>query len=179
MTFGFFNVITAIYVDNTLTAAKIIDQKQAQMRLLDQKLVDEKLVELLQFIWKKTMSRNSSLNVESAREIQITPLLYEQMRQCEEFQSILNSLDISAQDQVDIFETLDVDGSGSIDLDELIIGIPKMRGDARRSDVVGIMLMVRHLMDKLDRISVKIGSCERAKEKPVKVSNDFESEISI
>merc|ERR1712060_644880 len=64
----------------------------------------------------------------------------------------LHSLDMADEDQIDIFETLDVDGSGTVDLEELIVGVNKMRGDARRSDVVGISLQVRAIQAKLDQM---------------------------
>lgn len=156
MMFGLFNVITAIYVDNTLTAAKYVEQKQKRMRLLDNQAVGEKLVELLEFIRKYAVERDESLTKMEAYEIEITPEVYDEMRQLDEFQSILHALDIADEDQVDIFETLDVDGSGTVDLGELIVGIAKMRGDARRSDVVGIILIVRSIQTQLNKLSEDI-----------------------
>merc|ERR1712113_338998 len=56
---------------------------------------------------------------------------------------ILRDLDVADEDQLDLFDTLDVDGGGTIDLEELITGIAKLRGDARRSDIIGVGLIVR------------------------------------
>merc|ERR1712217_814071 len=53
--------------------------------------------------------------------------------------------------------TLDVDRSGTLDFEELIAGISKMRGDARRSDVVGVILIVRAIQAQLDRLKVSMG----------------------
>merc|ERR1712113_1192003 len=66
-----------------------------------------------------------------------------ELRKYTEFQDILRDLDIADEDQLDLFDTLDVDGGGTIDLEELITGIAKLRGDARRSDIVGVGLIVR------------------------------------
>merc|ERR1712228_515227 len=55
-------------------------------------------------------------------------------------------------DQLDLFETLDVDGGGTIDLEELIIGISKLRGEARRSDVVGVKLIARSIQSVLTNV---------------------------
>merc|ERR1712007_168964 len=79
--------------------------------------------------------------------LNITPDLFERLRSFREFQNILNDLDISDEDQLDLFDTLDVDGGGTIDLNELLVGISKLRGDARRSDIVGVSLVARNLQD--------------------------------
>merc|ERR1719188_350974 len=75
--------------------------------------------------------------------VQITPEFFTYLRSYKEFQEILRDLDVADEDQLDLFETLDVDGGGTIDLEELITGIAKLRGDARRSDIVGVGLIVR------------------------------------
>merc|ERR1712012_859241 len=76
-------------------------------------------------------------------EIHITPEFFDHLRTLQNFQNILADLDVSDEDQLDLFETLDVDGGGTIDLEELIVGICKLRGDARRSDIVGVSLIMR------------------------------------
>merc|ERR1712113_971833 len=77
--------------------------------------------------------------------IELTPEFFEDLRKFNEFQEILRDLDIADEDQLDLFDTLDVDGGGTIDLEELITGIAKLRGGARRSDIVGVGLVVRSL----------------------------------
>merc|ERR1712137_794762 len=83
------------------------------------------------------------MNFEEATAIEISPEFFEELRACKDFQDILRDLDIADEDQLDLFDTLDVDGGGTIDLEELITGISKLRGDARRSDIVGVGLIVR------------------------------------
>merc|ERR1712113_413924 len=75
--------------------------------------------------------------------IELTPEFFEDLRKYEEFQEILRDLDIADEDQLDLFDTLDVDGNGTIDLEEPITGIAKLRGGARRSDIVGVSLLMR------------------------------------
>jgi len=50
---------------------------------------------------------------------------------------------------LNLFDTLDVDGDGSIDIEELCEGISKLRGDARKSDVVALNLMVQKLHQEM------------------------------
>merc|ERR1712039_444046 len=86
---------------------------------------------------------NSSMTLFEVSQIEITPEFFDDLRKYTEFQDILRDLDIADEDQLDLFDTLDVDGGGTIDLEELITGIAKLRGEARRSDIVGVGLIVR------------------------------------
>lgn len=78
-----------------------------------------------------------------ASGLHITPEFFAFLRTFREFKRLLEELDIADEDQVDLFDTLDVDGGGTIDLEEMVVGISKLRGDARRSDIVGVRLVVR------------------------------------
>merc|ERR1711908_64549 len=51
MTFGLFNVIVAIYVENTVTAAKFDDVNKQRKRLMDDQLLATKAAELVKLIW--------------------------------------------------------------------------------------------------------------------------------
>merc|ERR1719203_892062 len=106
----------------------------------------------MEMIWLHHEDNNNgcnlgSLPLEEAWEIQITPALFERLLKRKRFQEILKDLEIAEMEQVDLFETLDVDGGGTLDLEELVQGIAKLRGDARRSDVVSVGLMVRAMME--------------------------------
>merc|ERR1712176_1140349 len=68
------------------------------------------------------------------------------------FQDLLKDLDIADEDQLDLFETLDVDGGGTIDLEEFVVGLSRLRGDPRRSDIVSVNLIVRSIQMALNKI---------------------------
>lgn len=177
MSVGLFNVIAAIFVENTLAAARFNNTVQKRQRLLDTQMFAEKAAELVRFVWSvhihklcdpawddlATSTGQRSLHdlivpmsdgdIDEATALQITPDLFAFLRTFKEFKAVLEDLDISDEDQVDLFDTLDVDGGGTIDLDEMIIGISKLRGDARRSDIVGVGLKVRSIQADLKRLS--------------------------
>merc|ERR1712232_1260043 len=118
----------------------------------------EKTTELVEFIWRvqKEDKRRVSIqlvDVDELSQLNITPELFENLRGFREFQNILNDLDISDEDQLDLFDTLDVDGGGTIDLEELIVGISKLRGDARRSDIIGVSLIVRNIQSAVAQVT--------------------------
>jgi len=151
MTFGLFNVIVAIYVENTVVSAKYNDLMQKRRRLLDQSMFVDKAMEMVEFIWRVYSGKSvgPDVDIDEICEMRMSTDFFEELRSYHEFHDILHGLDVSAEDQLDLFDTLDVDGSGTLDITELIMGISKLRGDARRSDVVAIKLMVRAIHTEL------------------------------
>jgi len=164
MTFGFCNVITSIFVENTHMSAKQTEVFAKRQRLLDQRLLAQKstlLARLAVELWYQFSNsgqngRRGSLGIqrssptpeqiqESASNMRITPEFFAVLSKNDNFQQILSDLDVSDEDQLDLFETLDANNSGCLDLEELIVGIAKLRGDARRADVVTVNLLLRHV----------------------------------
>jgi len=175
MTFGLFNVIVAIFVENVIAGAKSNDHVKKQTRLRDRMLFLDKTAELVEIIAEEhaAMSCNScefggdgtkfgrerqknlrgihrreSL-LKGIRDLGLTQRLFESLRKQERFQTVLLDLDIAEQDQYDLFDTLDVDGSGTVDLEELLSGIAKLRGDPRRSDIVAVSLLMRSIQAEM------------------------------
>jgi len=72
------------------------------------------------------------------------------------FREILRELDIADEEQLDLFDTLDVDGNGTLDFEELVGGIAKLRGDARRSDVISVSLMARAMQTDLTDFEARV-----------------------
>merc|ERR1719277_955080 len=129
-----------------------------------------KAAQLVKFVWRATASteadahrrRSSLLSLTDAMQVHITPEIFDDLLNQPKFQQILRELDIADEEQLDLFDTLDVDGGGTIDLEELVQGIAKLRGDARRSDIVGVALMVRSLQDSIVELEQALTSQMRA-----------------
>jgi len=170
MSFGLYNVIMAIYVENIVAAAKYNDLHQKRQRFLDSQVFAEKVIKLVDFICRvhTTYERNeanaddeqhsntsNSIDMDHVSAIEITPDFFEFLRTFREFQDLLNDLDIADEDQFDLFHTLDVDGSGAIDLEELVVGICKLRGPARRSDIIGVDLVARATQRSVEKLLQK------------------------
>jgi len=159
MTFGLFNVIVAIYVENTVSAAKFDDARKKQMRLQNQEMFEEKSLELAMLAWSfKTKSDLSKLDpgridLEELYDMEITEEEFQSMCQYHGFSELLLELDIAREDQQNLFDTLDVDQSGTLDVNELVKGIAKLRGDARKAEVVAVLLGVRHVSTTLATIT--------------------------
>merc|ERR1711920_449360 len=86
------------------------------------------------------------------KSFHITPDFFQRLCHINEFREILGALDIPDEEQLDLFETLDIDGGGTLDLDELVQGVHKLRGDARRGDIVSVSLMVRAVQEDVQNL---------------------------
>merc|ERR1712060_677634 len=115
MTFGLFNVIAALYVENTVAAAKYNNLHTKRQRLLDAEYFADKATALVEFVWRihrsrcSQRSRASELDgtltqwdssvVDDILALQITPELFDSLREFRGFQDILNDMDVSDEDQ--------------------------------------------------------------------------------
>jgi len=141
-------------------AAKFNSLYQKRQRLLDEQFFAEKITALVEFVWgihkqegqRVSLAPDRAEEIAQLNELSITPAMFDRLRSFREFQTLLNDLDISDEDQLDLFDTLDVDGGGTIDLEELIVGIGKLRGDARRSDIIGVSLITRNIQSTLTHV---------------------------
>eukprot|EP00927_Polykrikos_kofoidii_P068380 TRINITY_DN6375_c1_g1_i1.p1 TRINITY_DN6375_c1_g1~~TRINITY_DN6375_c1_g1_i1.p1 ORF type:complete len:659 (-),score=97.30 TRINITY_DN6375_c1_g1_i1:39-2015(-) len=145
MNFGLFNVIVAIYVENTVQAAKANEVALKRARLQDEVVFSSRAKELLDMVINGVGGADNKYEPHELLSINISADFFEKLCMNPRFREILRELDIADEDQLDLFETLDVDGGGTLDLHELIVGIGKLRGDPRRADVIAVSLTLRSL----------------------------------
>jgi len=69
-----------------------------------------------------------------------------------EIVNLLAELDISVSDKAELFEVLDTDLSGVLEVPELISGLMKLRGPTDKCDAVAALLGVRHLTRLMDHM---------------------------
>jgi len=158
MSFGIFNVIIAIFVENTMATVKNDELVQRQRRLDDHGHFAEKVFRLSRFFWdmQHPDEPETCFTLQEFQQIEITKAFYSEVSDHSMLHSLLEDLDVPREDHVDLFEICDADGSGSLTIDELVLGIKRLRGDARRSDVVFIMLRVRELMQEIRRFKEEL-----------------------
>uniref|UniRef100_A0A7S2IN36 EF-hand domain-containing protein n=1 Tax=Zooxanthella nutricula TaxID=1333877 RepID=A0A7S2IN36_9DINO len=167
MTFGLFNVIMAMFVDNVVETGKARERQARKWRLRNDAYFASKISELLSIVMqysepheqcrpgsdppslKKLRSLKNSTDVDVFELIpdgmQITPEVFAKLRSDPQVCAIFDDLDIADDDQYSLFDTLDVDGSGTVDMHELCDGMLKLRGDACRSDIIAINYMLQAL----------------------------------
>lgn len=179
VTFGLFNLIMAVFVENTMESAKLDERKRRQMKQKESVLVARKLQRLvLQFSHANRgsdVTRNLSLasagifNWFGARDeddlgplvganlsMEITREMFRDVVSEPAMEALLQDLEISVSDPMSLFDTLDADESGSLDISELIRGIMKLRGTADKSDVIASLLSIRSVQKTLKKFEAKV-----------------------
>merc|ERR1719382_2140482 len=63
----------------------------------------------------------------------------------------MNALDLEYHDMQHLFNLLDSDSNGELTLEELLVGAPRIKGNASSIDVACIMLQLNRLEDLLGR----------------------------
>eukprot|EP00927_Polykrikos_kofoidii_P044081 TRINITY_DN38149_c0_g1_i1.p1 TRINITY_DN38149_c0_g1~~TRINITY_DN38149_c0_g1_i1.p1 ORF type:complete len:769 (+),score=119.96 TRINITY_DN38149_c0_g1_i1:81-2387(+) len=162
MNFGLFNVIVAIYVENTVVAAHYHVKNQKLARLTNNRRTSILMRELVSVVYAAAAGDVDPADVEvesvleKANLIMIKPEVFDTLVGNGQFIRLLRDLDVGEDDFHDLFDTLDTDASGSVDLEEMVSGIVKLRGDARRSDMIQGILLMRSLQDQLGKLGAHI-----------------------
>merc|ERR1712226_1760810 len=78
--------------------------------------------------------------------------------------SIFRDLDLADDDHYNLFETLDADGGGTIDMEELFSGVAKLRGEAKKSDIIAINLLVQRVQEDVATLLRSLRSSKMKRE---------------
>eukprot|EP00812_Abedinium_dasypus_P008719 NODE_245_length_1757_cov_111.855464.p1 GENE.NODE_245_length_1757_cov_111.855464~~NODE_245_length_1757_cov_111.855464.p1 ORF type:complete len:573 (+),score=203.28 NODE_245_length_1757_cov_111.855464:65-1720(+) len=161
VTFGLFNLIMAIYLENTLAAARQHDTGHEA-----NKHVAQLVKELLRIFCttQKHRSNNMPSNPELAEDDNdvdctrpIQRQTYMQAITCRRVQRIMDTLEIES-DRARLFDVIDADGNQSLSVREFVQGLLRLRGEAQRSDVLASVLGVRAVLDKLRELDARTQS---------------------
>jgi len=192
VTFGIFNLIVAVYIENTLEAAKHSTEMDRRQRYRESLRIAHATKALVKKFataaracgdtGEEHSDRAADNTVSVAAEQTVSLALKGEPSDTDDFnlfeliiskdlfllviqdpsvQSIMDSLEIPP-DRAELFDVLDADASGGLHIQELVMGMLRVRGDARRSDAVATLLTVRSLQsqcsalaDKTDKIHTK------------------------
>jgi len=151
MTFGFFNVIVGLWVENTLHAAKMNDVVRRRQRLADKAYLSKKMAELVSLIvdHRALGDTRATKNV----DLIITYTSFREIAQDSRVQRLFTELDLPDVDVTDLFDVLNADGRQYLTLKDLVVGLPKLRGTATRTEIVHNGLMLRAMQETLRDMS--------------------------
>lgn len=183
VTFGIFNLITAIYIEATLTAARHQDEVHRSKRKRESLRVAHTTKRLLKkfceaqrvFANSWGFGRNNESEIldlhnntkssplsnliflgdELQEDLVITKEVFLIVVQDKAVQALMDDLDITPE-RAHLFDVLDSDGSGGLHVTELVQGLLKVRGEARKSDVIACLLSVRALQDMMRTHKVEL-----------------------
>eukprot|EP00812_Abedinium_dasypus_P014698 NODE_824_length_1350_cov_419.744402.p1 GENE.NODE_824_length_1350_cov_419.744402~~NODE_824_length_1350_cov_419.744402.p1 ORF type:complete len:407 (+),score=137.10 NODE_824_length_1350_cov_419.744402:88-1221(+) len=158
--FGLFNLIAAVYVENTLANARHAGEsararkKEALRVARNTKLLLKKLYAaqravndagcLSRELMNKAMMHCSDDDLR--HDVTISKETFFYALQEPSVRALLDDLDIT-QERARLFDVLDADGDGRLDIKELIRGLLRVRGDSQRSDTVSVLLSMRSFQD--------------------------------
>jgi len=156
VTFGIFNLIMAVYIEQTLCAAKNeeVEEKVRRretlriarnMKLLVQKFCTAQRASDEGLIVNKTLSATFSGDTS---DIMISKATFIDVLQDSAVQKVMDDLHMPAE-RTRLFDILDADGSGSLAVRELVNGLLKVRGEPQRSDIIANFLATRALFDRV------------------------------
>jgi len=161
---GLFNVISAIFVESTMSSAAVIAYKTKQERLDNQGRWAENVVTLLRSLLEVAQSDMEGLE-ELAQGVYTDEMLSEiiqltfprhvidQVVQKDEHAlQALTNLDIDPSDHKYLSDILDPANTGSVPVLSLVDGLKRLRGEPRRSDIIAVDLMIRSSQKKVDDI---------------------------
>jgi len=178
--FGVFNLVMAIFVENTLETARQSQQKRQAARTKEHVRVAQELREIVLrictrdrkgakaskskssffkrslFKGKDEPSPDSGPEEEETLQMAVSRPVFEEVMQDPKVIAILEDLEIGVTSSSKLFDIIDSNGSGLLDVGELIEGLMKLRGPADKGDVVCASLMVRSVQRELQRLDVEM-----------------------
>mmetsp|Transcript_58202 Transcript_58202/g.138595 ORF Transcript_58202/g.138595 Transcript_58202/m.138595 type:complete len:913 (+) Transcript_58202:99-2837(+) len=172
VTFGIFNLIVAVYIEQTIDAAKRNEDASRRNRqreslriaFLTKKLLKKfcaahRVCEKLFMVdnqedIRKILSDCAADDVED-KGMAISREMFLTVVQDPEVQRLMDDLDIPP-DRAHLFDILDADGSGVLEVTELIQGLLRVRGEAKKSDVVAAVLGVRAVQEMLRQLATSV-----------------------
>eukprot|EP00929_Paragymnodinium_shiwhaense_P005552 TRINITY_DN10770_c0_g4_i1.p1 TRINITY_DN10770_c0_g4~~TRINITY_DN10770_c0_g4_i1.p1 ORF type:complete len:699 (-),score=111.64 TRINITY_DN10770_c0_g4_i1:322-2418(-) len=161
MSIGMFNVISAIFVQSTMTAASALKNKRKKERLQDDELWASRIYVIVRklldysYPWSHEESSLSAL-IDSVYDMSVESSHLELVVADPAVKAALEELDIDPEDNGTLADVLDVDQTGDIALIELLQGLRRLRGNPRRSDIVAVDLTCRSMQNTLKDIQSQL-----------------------
>jgi len=133
-TFGLFNLITGIFVEQTLGAARIHEDRQRKKLITDRVRVAQTMAELV-----NTLANEAAIRDGKA----ITKGVFNVIMVRPEIEELLEELDISVPDARDLFEVFDANCNGVVTVDELVTGLTQLADGENKTHLISALLAIR------------------------------------
>jgi hypothetical protein len=158
---GLMNVIAAIFVDSVVSTTVATDKAEKSARLANKHLTAKRLSEIVHCLVERVLADKGDkregvsllTNFSEVQNMEITIDTFNRtLRSDPRMTASLLALDIGEDDHQGLFDVLDSDNGGSLKFEELTSGIERLRGDPRRSDIIGVDLMLRSVQENVNQI---------------------------
>lgn len=158
-----FNVISAMFVESTMEAAQSIALTKRRERMQDESLLVTRIAILVRRIMLLATGRDPEVlseHLDTIMNAQVPRETVDQVIHDPLAKQALIDLDINPLDHGRLSDIFDPDNGGTIGVMDIAAGIRRLRGEARRSDVVCIDLMIRHVQSILVTMNDAIARIE-------------------
>eukprot|EP00435_Cladocopium_sp_Y103_P074797 s107_g51.t1 len=142
VTLGLFNLIMAIFIDNVM--ASQMQRKLQEISNTAKSDVEQEIVHLDDH-YHSNMAR-----VRAKFDLLVSAEIVDR-----EFIAVLKDADIETANESGIYEVLDADMSNTLSIEEVYVGLMRLRGPIAKSEIVGLILRLRHLTTLIAEMSRK------------------------
>jgi hypothetical protein len=169
--FGLFNVITALFVEATLSGLKKTDDERKKAVVYEGKFVRRRLYKLVdrikELLWqgredlrrlskkeKKDSDGSETCAFDMGEEevmdqgISLTDKEYMRVIRDRQVNKLLDDIDVDAMDREGLFDIADSNKNGRVSLPELLDVFIRMRGELKKSDVLSGWVALHALQEK-------------------------------
>mmetsp|Transcript_81772 Transcript_81772/g.144339 ORF Transcript_81772/g.144339 Transcript_81772/m.144339 type:complete len:670 (+) Transcript_81772:35-2044(+) len=154
ITFGLFNIITAMFIEATLSGLRKMDEEVKTSRLTDGQFLSRKIKELAQNITKvahrlqQTGAVEANLSEKIMRkslgaskleqEVEIKEDEFNKIVRLQQVRALLSDLDIDIEPRVGVYKSIGKDNGSTMTISELITRLLRLRGQLHKSDIVSM-----------------------------------------
>jgi len=163
--FGLFNIITAVFVDSTISGLKHNEFKRKYARQYERAFVQGKLTTLVDRIQHVTCSHDAPrardrvmMDIKTSKasqaDVELTEEDFMRVIEDEAVKTLLEDLDVDIMNPTGLFDTFDPEGTGRITITEMVQAILRLRGDPQKTDLIASWVALRSLHQKFDRFQL-------------------------
>ena len=131
------NVVTGVFVTEAVGRADADRDVAAALRNAKRDALRAKLISIFK-----------DVDIDNSGEITAEEL--DEMLERDDIQALLSLVGIESLDHMRFFHALDVDGSGSVSLDEFLIGVSTLAGQSKQMDLIIFHSEMKTMLDALD-----------------------------
>lgn len=154
------------HVKKNLLAGTAHKVEQKVSRLLDLDLDNDSMAVRLSAIEKDLKEMNDD-------EVTIDHETFDSWLTEPAFLQMLDDLDIGTSNKSELFDVLDADLSGELEVPEVISGLMKLRGPSDKTDAVASLLAIRYITTQIDVLHERLNATEEMQKNTIRATQNL------
>jgi len=152
--FGVVNIVTGVFVENAMQSGIFDRDTLVQEEMLEK----EQYVERIKVCFEELdIDKNGCIGLDEFKEAVSDSKMV----------ALINALGLDITDVQSLFILLDRDQSGSIDIEEFLVGCLRLKGEARSLDIAKMQIEVEFLVHAVDNIASNVKAIRLGANRPV------------